>query len=230
MRLDCSSAPTRRTSVLSLFALFAVPQVAFAATPQPVTPYRIVILGDSLTAGFGLPRSQAFPARLNARLRVQGYGATIINAGLSGDTSAGALARFDYAVPKGVNGLIIAIGANDMLQGQSPKAALANIEAIIQKAKARKLSIAILGMRAPSNWGAAYRKEFDAIYPALAKKYGLALDPFVLEGVALDPKLNQSDGIHPNATGADAIAARLTPFVVRAFKLRKQVPPAATRR
>ncbi|MEN9855665.1 MAG: hypothetical protein RLZZ157_791, partial [Pseudomonadota bacterium] len=148
----------------------------------------------------------------------------------SGDTSAGALARFDYAVPKGVNGLIIAIGANDMLQGQSPKAALANIEAIIQKAKARKLSIAILGMRAPSNWGAAYRKEFDAIYPALAKKYGLALDPFVLEGVALDPKLNQSDGIHPNATGADAIAARLTPFVVRAFKLRKQVPPAATRR
>jgi acyl-CoA thioesterase-1 len=117
-----------------------------------------------------------------------------------------------------------------MLQGQSPKAALANIEAIIQKAKARKLSIAILGMRAPSNWGTAYRKEFDAIYPALARKYGLALDPFVLDGVALDPKLNQSDGIHPNATGADAIAARLTPFVVRAFKLRKQVPSPATKR
>jgi acyl-CoA thioesterase I len=183
-------------------------------------PYTIVALGDSLTAGFGLRRSEAFPARLDARLRGGGYPVRIVNAGLSGDTSAGALARFDFAVPTGTNGLLLAIGNNDMLQGQSPAAALRNIEAIIVRAKARGIRVALLGARAPSNWGAAYRTAFDAIYPSLARKHALPLDPFLLEGIALVPALNQADGIHPTAVGADRIAARLVPFVVRSFGLR----------
>jgi acyl-CoA thioesterase I len=179
-------------------------------------PYSIVALGDSLTAGYGVRRSEAFPARLDARLKALGYGVRIANAGLSGDTSAGALARFDFAVPQGTNGLLLAIGANDMLQGTSPVAAQRNIEAIIVAASA------------PTNWGAAYRTAFDAIYPNLARKYGLSLDPFILEGVALNPSLNQADGIHPTPVGADRIAARLTPFVARAFGLR--ATPAPTKR
>jgi acyl-CoA thioesterase I len=183
-------------------------------------PYTIVALGDSLTAGFGVRRSEALPARLDARLKAAGYGVRIINAGLSGDTSAGALARFDFAVPRGTNGLLLAIGANDMLQGMNPAAAKTNIEAIIVRAKARGIRVALLGMRAPTNWGAPYRTAFDAIYPSLARKHSLALDPFVLEGVALNPALNQADGIHPTPLGADRIAARLTPFTARAFGLR----------
>jgi acyl-CoA thioesterase I len=189
-------------------------------------PYTIVALGDSLTAGFGVKRSEAFPARLDARLKAMGYPVRIANAGLSGDTTAGALARFDFAVPQGTNGLLLGIGANDMLQGMSPAAASRNIEAIITRAKARNIRVALLGMRAPTNWGAAYRTAFDAIYPTLARKHGLSLDPFVLEGVALNPALNQADGIHPTPVGADRIAARLVPFTVRAFGLRAAPIPA----
>jgi acyl-CoA thioesterase I len=189
-----------------------------------VRPYTIVALGDSLTAGFGLRRSEAFPARLDAGLRAASYRVRVVNAGLSGDTTAGALGRFDFAVPNGTNGLLLAIGGNDMLQGSSPAAALRNIEAMIVRAKARNIAVALLGMRAPTNWGTAYRTSFDAIYPSLARKHGLPLDPFLLEGVALNPALNIADGIHPNAVGAQRIATRLMPFVVRSFGLR----PAAT--
>jgi acyl-CoA thioesterase I len=191
-------------------------------------PYTIVALGDSLTAGFGLRRSEAFPARLDARLKAAGYPVRIVNAGLSGDTTAGALGRFDFAVPNGTNGLLLAIGNNDMLQGQSPAAALANIDAIIVRAKARGIRVALLGARAPTNWGAAYRTSFDAIYPSLARKHGVALDPFLLDGIALVPALNQADGIHPTAIGADRIAARLVPFVARSFGLR--APTVAAKR
>jgi acyl-CoA thioesterase I len=188
-------------------------------------PYTIVALGDSLTAGFGIRRSEAFPARLDARLKAAGYPVRIVNAGLSGDTTAGALARFDFSVPQGTNGLMLSIGANDMLQGMNPAAAKANIEAIIVRAKARGIRTALLGMRAPTNWGAQYRSAFDAIYPSLARKHGLSLDPFVLDGVALNPTLNQADGIHPTANGADRIAARLVPFTARAFGLRASALP-----
>ena len=189
-------------------------------------PYTIVALGDSLTAGFGVRRSEAFPARLDARLKAAGYLVRIANAGLSGDTTAGALARFDFAVPQGTNGLLLGIGANDMLQGMSPGAASRNIEAIIVRAKARGIRVALLGMRAPTNWGTQYRAAFDTIYPTLARKHGVALDPFVLEGVALNPALNQADGIHPTPIGADRIAARLVPFTARAFGLRVTPIPA----
>lgn len=219
-----SKFPSRRRFGLALLGSALATNTVQAQT----RPYTIVALGDSLTAGFGVRRSEAFPARLDARLKAAGYPVRIANAGLSGDTSAGALARFDFAVPTGTNGLLLAIGANDMLQGTSPVAARNNIEAIIVRAKARGIRVVLLGMRAPTNWGAAYRAAFDGIYPALARKHGLSLDPFVLEGVALNPLLNQADGIHPTPIGADQIAARLTPFVARAFGLRAS-PPAAKR-
>ena len=200
--------------------------LAHSSAQAQARPYTIVALGDSLTAGFGVRRSEAFPGRLDARLKAAGYPVRIANAGLSGDTSAGALARFDFAVPAGTNGLLLGIGANDMLQGMSPEAASRNIDAIIIRAKARGIRVALLGMRAPTNWGVAYRTAFDGIYPTLARKHGLALDPFVLEGVALNPALNQADGIHPTPVGADRIAARLVPFTVRAFGLRASTAPA----
>jgi acyl-CoA thioesterase I len=216
MLLSASSTLSRRAFGLGALGLGFTGSHAGAQT----RPYTIVALGDSLTAGFGLRRTEAYPARLDARLKAAGYPVRIVNAGLSGDTSAGALARFDFAVPTGTNGLLLAIGSNDMLQGQSPTAALRNIDAIIVRAKARGIRVALLGARAPSNWGAPYRTAFDAIYPGLARKHNLALDPFLLEGVALVPALNQADGIHPTAVGADRIAARLVPFVVRSFGLR----------
>lgn len=194
------------------------------ATPPAPRPFTIVAFGDSLTAGLGVKRSEAFPARLEARLKAAGYDVRVANAGLSGDTSAGALARFDFAVPRGTDGLLLAIGANDMLQGRSPEDARKNIDTMIARAKARGIKIALLGMRAPSNWGPDYRARFDAIYPGLARKHGVALDPFVLEGVALNPTLNQADGIHPNAVGADRIAARLVPFVAKSFGLKPKRP------
>jgi len=177
-----------------------------------------------LTAGLGVKRSEAFPARLEARLKTAGYELRIANAGLSGDTTAGALARFDFAVPRGTDAVLLAIGANDMLQGRSPEDAKKNIDAMIARAKARGLKVALLGMRAPSNWGADYRARFDAIYPSLARKHNIPLDPFVLEGVALNPTLNQADGIHPNPVGADRIAARLVPFVAKSFGLKPKRP------
>jgi acyl-CoA thioesterase I len=212
----------RRAVCLSLLGAGVSTSQARAQT----RPFTIVALGDSLTAGFGVRRSEALPARLEARLKAAGYDARVVNAGLSGDTTAGALGRFDFAVPRGTNGLLLAIGANDMLQGLSPAAARTNIEAIITRARARSISVILLGMRAPTNWGAAYRRAFDSIYPDLARKYGLALDPFILEGVALNPALNQADGIHPTPAGADRIAARIMPFVARNFGLRARAPSA----
>jgi acyl-CoA thioesterase-1 len=204
-----------RRALLFAPALLA-PQAAGAqAAPQ------IVILGDSLTAGLGLRADQAFPARLDARLKAQGIGVRIQNAGVSGDTTASGLARLDFSVPRTAQGVLVALGANDMLQGLPAAAAQRNLDTILARLKARGQRVALSGMRAPANWGAAYQRSFDAIFPALARKHGVALDPFLLEGVALDPRLNQADGIHPNAAGAERIAARLAPFVVRAFGLRR---------
>jgi acyl-CoA thioesterase I len=206
--------PTRRL-LLCAPALLAGPALAQGAPPE------IVILGDSLTAGFGLRTDQAFPARLQARLTAAGYRVRIRNAGVSGDTTAGGLARLDFSVPRTAAGVLVALGANDMLQGQPVANAERNLDTILTRLKARGQRVALSGMRAASNWGGSYQSAFDQLYPKLARKHGAALDPFLLEGVALDPKLNQSDGIHPNAAGADRIAARLVPFVVRAFALRK---------
>jgi acyl-CoA thioesterase I len=220
--------PSRRATFAALAAFglavpgsLAAPARAQTAGSRPAAPrrYNLVMVGDSLTAGYGLARSQAYPSRLQALLDRAGIAIRVINAGVSGDTTAAARARFDFAVPRGTNGVFIAIGGNDLLQGLPVAEARANIDAMIRAGKARGARVALAGMRAPANWGASYRRAFDAMYPDLARIHSVALDPFLLEGVALNRRLNLADGIHPNADGAAVIANRLAPFITRAYGL-----------
>jgi acyl-CoA thioesterase I len=183
--------------------------------PPPPAATRILAFGDSLTAGYGLAPDQAFPVQLASRLKSDGYDVTVINAGVSGDTSADGLARLDWALGDHPDVVLVEFGANDMLRGLDPKRAAANLDAILAKLKAAKLKVLLLGMQAASNWGAEYKKSFDAIYPALAEKYAVPLYPFFLDGVALDPKLNQGDGLHPTAAGVAVIVGRTAPAVER---------------
>lgn len=174
---------------------------------------RLVALGDSLTAGFGLAPGKAFPDRLEAALRAKGFDVKVINAGVSGDTAADGLARYEWAVPPGADALLVELGANDMLRGQKPEATKAALAAILDKARAAHLPTLLAGVRAAPNLGPEYDRAFDAIYPALAKAYDVPLYPFFLDGVAGDPKLNQADGLHPNAEGVEVIVQRILPAV-----------------
>jgi acyl-CoA thioesterase I len=183
---------------------------------------RLVVLGDSLTAGLGLPPGKAFPNRLQAALRARGWDVEVLNAGVSGDTAADALARYDWAVPADTDALIVELGANDMLRGLPPEQTKKTLAAILDKAKAAKIPVLIAGMRAAPNLGAEYDRAFDAIYPALAKADGAALYPFFLDGVAGDPKLNQPDGLHPKAEGVEVIVERILPSVEEILKQVKQ--------
>jgi acyl-CoA thioesterase-1 len=176
---------------------------------------RILAFGDSLTAGFGLPPEQAFPARLEARLAALGVTADIINAGVSGDTTAGGLARIDWALGQKPDYVILALGANDALRGLDPKLTYANLDKILDRIAASGARTLLLGMLAPSNWGRDYQKTFDAIYPRLAAKHHVMLYPFFLEGVAMQASLNQPDGLHPNARGVEVLAKRIAPYVKR---------------
>lgn len=182
-------------------------------TPAADRLVRIVALGDSLTAGFGLPADAAFPAKLEKALRAKGIAAEVSNAGVSGDTAAGALARLDWSVPEGTDAVIVELGANDMLRGVDPNVTRAALESIIQKLKARGIEIMLCGMLTPPNLGPDYAKAFNAIYPELATTHGLVFYPFFLDGIAADPKLNLRDGIHPSAAGIAAIVARIAPKV-----------------
>lgn len=179
---------------------------------------RLVVLGDSLTAGFGLAPGKAFPNRLEAALRANGLDVKVINAGVSGDTAADGLARYEWAVPPDANALIVELGANDMLRGQKPDAAKAALSAILDKARAAHLPTLLAGMRAAPNLGPEYDRAFDAIYPALAKAYDVPLYPFFLDGVAGERKLNQADGLHPNAEGVEVIVQRILPAVEELLK------------
>ncbi|MGE0765822.1 MAG: arylesterase [Hyphomicrobiaceae bacterium] len=176
-------------------------------------PIHVVALGDSLTAGLGLGAADALPAVLQRLLTSKGHQVEIQNAGVSGDTTAGGLARLDWAVPEGTQAVILALGANDMLGGLDVQRARNNLEAIIRRLQARNIAVLLLGMRASRTLGDSYADAFDRMFPELADKYGLILYPFLLDGVALDPKLNQQDGIHPNAEGVRRIAERMLPFV-----------------
>ena len=189
--------------------------VAIAAPAQAAGPVTLLFLGDSLGAGFGLQPGQSIPDRLGARL---GASVAIVNVSVSGDTTAGGLARLDDAIARHPDAALIELGANDALRGFDPKMTFANLDAILTRLEAARIKVALLGMRAPGNWGAQYQRDFDAIYPRLAEKHRAPLYPFVLEGVALDPALNQGDGIHPNARGADRIAEQLAPFVADFLK------------
>ena len=177
-------------------------------------PLRILMLGDSLTAGYGLSEPDSLPARLEAALRGRGMAVRIINGGVSGDTTTGGLARLDWALADRPHAVIVALGANDALRAIEPQITRSNLDRILATLAERGLPVLLAGMLAPRNLGRDYAERFDAIYPEIATRRGALLYPFLLEGVATDPALNQEDAIHPNAAGVEEIAARMVPSVV----------------
>jgi acyl-CoA thioesterase-1 len=197
----------------ALVAGFAAALALACAPPASARTLKLVALGDSLTAGYGLPPGKAFPDQLEAALKARGFEVSVVNAGVSGDTADDGLARYDWAVPPDANALIVELGANDMLRGLEPEQTKKTLAAILDRAKGAHLPTLLTGMRAPPNLGAEYDKTFDAIYPAVAQQYGAVLYPFFLDGVAGDPKLNQPDGLHPTAAGVAVIVGRILPAV-----------------
>jgi acyl-CoA thioesterase-1 len=203
------------SALVQVFALvvaalaLAVPLAGPAAGAD--RPVRIVALGDSLTAGLGLPANAAFPARLEQALNAKGMVVEITNAGVSGDTASAGLARLDWSVPEGTDAVIIELGANDTLRGTDPKVTREALEGIVGRLRERRIEVLLAGMRAAPNLGPDYGRDFDAIYPDLATRNDLLFYPFFLDGVATDAKLNQRDGLHPTAAGVDAIVARILP-------------------
>jgi acyl-CoA thioesterase-1 len=189
--------------------------VAFAGAQAAGRVPVILDFGDSLTAGYGLPAGQAFPARLEAWLRQQGIEARVVNAGVSGDTTAGGLARLDWALADKPDLVILALGANDALRGIEPSSVRENLDKMIGKIEASGAKVLLLGMLAPPNWGEEYRHAFDQIFPELARIHHLPLYPFFLEGVAMKPELNQPDGLHPNERGVAVLVDRIAPVVAR---------------
>jgi acyl-CoA thioesterase-1 len=189
----------------------ALPPVA--GTPAADKPLQIVVLGDSLSAGLGLPAAAAFPARLGKALSAKGISVTVTNAGVSGDTASGGLARLDWSVPDGTDAVILELGANDALRGVDPNVTKTALDTILRRLADRRIAVLLAGMRAPRNLGPDYARGFDSIYPALASTHAVVFYPFFLEGVAADPRLNQSDGLHPNADGVDVIVTRILPRV-----------------
>jgi acyl-CoA thioesterase I len=177
------------------------------------TPVKIVALGDSLTAGLGLRAREGFVSRLQAALAARGVAVEIANAGVSGDTASGALARIDWSVPDGTDAVIVEIGANDMLRGIKPQVTREALAAILRRLADRHIAVLVCGMRAAPNLGADYVRSFESMYPALAGQYGALLYPFFLDGVAADLGLLQHDGLHPNAAGVDVIVSRILPKV-----------------
>ncbi len=201
---------------LIVIGLLGLTAPAFALDDEPA--YRLVVLGDSLSAGFGLSDNEALPARLDQALAARGLAQVIVlNAGVSGDTTAGGLARFDFSVGPDADGVVIALGANDALQGQPPARTRANLAAMIDLARARNLDIVLAGMQAPVNMGVEYRAQFDAIYPDLSQAEDIALYPFLLGPVILRPELLQRDGLHPTAEGVELMAAPLADFIATAL-------------
>jgi acyl-CoA thioesterase-1 len=183
------------------------------APAKAAAPIKVVAFGDSLTAGFGLPDADGFVPRLQAALTAKGVAADIANAGVSGDTAPDGLARLDWSVPPGTDAVLVELGANDMLRGLKPEVTRDALDAILGRLTARHIAVLLCGMRAAPNLGPQYGQRFEAIYPALAAKYGALLYPFFLDGVAADLSLTQRDGMHPNAKGVDVIVARILPKV-----------------
>jgi acyl-CoA thioesterase-1 len=184
-----------------------------AIAPAKAKPPLILGFGDSLTAGLGLPAGQAFPARLEAWLHERGIEARVINAGVSGDTTAGGLARLDWALADKPDLVILALGANDALRGIDPATVRNNLDKMTEKIEANGAKMLLVGMLAPPNWGEDYKRAFDRIFPELARAHHLPLYPFFLEGVAADALLNQGDGIHPTAEGVAIIVENILPTV-----------------
>jgi acyl-CoA thioesterase-1 len=192
------------------------------AAPVDAQPLRILALGTSLTQGYGLPPGTEFTTQLEAALKANGVDARIENAGVSGDTSAGGLSRLDWSLADHPEAAIVELGSNDMLRGIPPAETEKNLRAILSRLQKAHVAVLLTGMMAQRNLGADYAKEFDGIYPRLAKDYNVVFYPFILDGVALNPKLNQADGMHPNPAGVKVIVARIMPYVK---KMLAQVPP-----
>src|SRR5262245_48185525 len=211
--LESGPAPLRSygrfLACLQAAALLALALLVPASPAE--APVRIVALGDSLTAGYGLPADAAFPAKLQKALRAKGLAVEVANAGVSGDTASRGLARLDWAVPPGTEAVIVELGANDMLMGRDPKVTRKTLAEIVRRLGERRIAVLLAGMRAAPNLGADYVREFEAIYGELAAEHGLLLYPFFLDGVAAEASLNQRDGMHPSAAGVDAIVARILP-------------------
>lgn len=200
-------------------ALFAWPLAA--AWPARAAGGKIItMLGDSITAGYGLSAGAALPNQLHLALLKLGVANTVRAAGVSGDTTAGGLGRVDFSVQKDTHLTIVALGGNDLLQGQDTRRVRANLDAIVRRLQARRIGVLLAGIAAPVQVGGAYAREFNSIFPSIAKARGVPLYPNLIEGVNRDPGLNQPDGIHPNARGVQVIAARLAPVVAKALTLR----------
>src|SRR5262249_11762428 len=202
-------APVQAFLVAAAVLVAATATTAAAAEP----PVKIVALGDSLTAGFNLPASAAFPARLERALRDKGHTVEIANAGVSGDTAAGGLARLDWSGPGGTDAVIVELGANDMLRGLDPKVTQRALDEIVRRLTERRIAVLLTGMRAIPNLGIEYVQGFETIYPEIAAKYGAVFYPFFLDGIAGEPKFNQRDGIHPTPAGIDMIVTGILPKV-----------------
>jgi acyl-CoA thioesterase-1 len=187
--------------------------VAHSSAKAADRPVKIVVLGDSLTSGLGLPGGQAFPVKLGRALKAKGIAADIVDAGVSGDTTSNGLARLDWSVPEGTDAVIVELGANDALRGVNPKVTRSALDAIVGRLKTRGAEVLVAGMVAPPNLGAEYVRAFNPIFPEIAAAHGALYYPFFLEGVATQAKFNQRDGLHPNAAGVDVIVAGILPKV-----------------
>ena len=207
------SFPTRRALIAGALAVW--PGQGLAQSRPVVT-----VLGDSITAGLGLPRNAALPVQLQAQLRKLGANVVVRGAGVSGDTTAGGLARVDFSVQKDTDVCVVALGGNDLLQGLDPKRTRVNLDKIVARLRARKIAVVVAGLQPPPVIGRTYARDFQAVFPAVAKAHGAFLYPNLLAGVAQVARLNQSDGFHPNAQGVVVIAQGLAPVVARALKAR----------
>lgn len=202
-----------RTWKALTFVIASSTVLAALMMPASAKPFSIVAFGDSLTAGYMLPADHAFPAVLEKALRKDGFDVAVANAGVSGDTTSGGLDRLDWSVPDGTDGVILELGANDMLRGQDPALARQNLESMITALQKRRIAVFLAGMYATPTLGATYVNAFNAIYPDLAKAHGLPLYPFFLDGVLGQAKLQLEDGLHPNAAGVDAMVHGILPRV-----------------
>ncbi|GEP57109.1 arylesterase [Reyranella soli] len=201
--------------LIAILCLYCLSLGAHAQTAPKDGPIKLAILGDSLAAGYGVSPAQAMPARLEAALKKAGRNVTVINHGVSGDTTAGGLQRIDWMLADKPDIVMVELGANDALRATDPAVTEKNLDAIIAKLKEAGVTVWLAGMLAPRNYGPEYAQQFDGIYKRLADKYGVPLYAFFLDGVAQDPALNQGDGIHPNPKGVDVIVERILPFVTK---------------
>jgi len=208
-----------RTSRFKQAVIFAA--ALLASGQVRAAPLKILAFGTSLTQGLGLPPGTEYTTVLQEKLKAAGVDAKIVNAGVSGDTSADGLSRIDWSLADRPQAAIVEMGSNDALRGLSPAQTEKNLSVILAKLKAAHIAVLLCGMHAPRNLGPEYAAQFDAIYPRLAKQYGVLFYPFILDGVALNPKLNQADGIHPNPAGVKIIVSRILPYVQQLIGARR---------